>query len=223
MNKYKNPIIVFQEKNNLTPDGIVGKNTLEKMKSIWKISDEQLAHFLGQCHQETGGFQVLEENLNYSAQQLADTFPKRYACFPNAKKKTPTPIAMSIQKNPEKIANLTYGERMGNRGIGSGDGYKHRGFGCVQVTGKENQRLFSVYVKDDMINDTPSLIAEKYAFESGLWYFEKNKLWTLCSKVTWQTIVMISKAVNCGSAFSKITPVHLNERIEKTQSKYKLI
>lgn len=214
MSKYRNPIIIFQENNQLTPDGVIGKKTLEKMKILWKKTKEELAHFLGQTSVECADFTVLEENLNYSAVGLSKTFPKY---FPTKE------LCNKYARNPSKIANIAYANRMGNGSVNSGDGWKHRGFGSLQITGKENQKLFSIFVNDPQINDDPSIISKKYALESGLWFFNKNKIWQYCKVVNDKSILDASRAVNVGNVKTTIVPNHFQERIIATEKYFNLI
>jgi putative chitinase len=197
----------FQSKYGLTADGIIGKNTLLKIKEILSIkSDEMLAHFMGQCHVESAGFTAVTENLNYSSQGLLGTFPNYF-------NKDSAPL---YQHNPEKIANNVYANRMGNGNELSGDGWKHRGMGLIQLTGKQNQDLFSNYIKDPVIKTDPSIIATKYPFESAKFYFDNKHLWTLCSTVNEVSITALSYRVNGGTN-------GLEERIEWTNHYYNIL
>lgn len=206
-------IVEFQKQNELLPDGILGNKTFSKMKEIWKInSDEKLANFLGQISVETGNFKIDKENLNYSEEGLKDYFPKYF------KKEEFATYA----KQPQKIANRVYANRMGNGNENSGDGYLHRGAGSIQLTGADNYKDFSKWV-GSKVKLTTEEIANKYFWEAGLYYFEKNKLWDLASKVDDLNITKLSKAINLGNRNSKGTPNHLKERIENTKKYYKII
>lgn len=207
------PVKVFQLKHDLTPDGEIGAKTCAKMREVWNLSKEELAHFLGQCSVETADFTIFEENLNYSAVGLSKIFPKY---FPTKE------LCNKYAKNPSKIANIVYANRMGNGNVNSADGWKHRGYGALQVTGKENQRLFSKFVNDLEINDDPSIIAKKYAFESGIWFFSKNKVWKYSTKINEDSILDVSKCVNIGNVKSNLIPNHYQERILATQKYYNL-
>jgi len=197
----------FQTKYGLVSDGITGKNTLLKIKEVLSVkSNEMLAHFMGQCHVESAGFTAVMENLNYSSQGLLGTFPKYF-------NSTTAPL---YQRNPEKIANKVYANRMGNGDEASGDGWKHRGMGLIQLTGKQNQDLFSNYIKDPVIKTDPSIIATKYPFESAKFYFDNKHLWTLCSAVNEVSITALSYRVNGGTN-------GLQERIEWTNHYYNIL
>lgn len=153
---------MFQKENNLSVDGVIGKETLTKLKELYSdvlVSDIHMAHFLGQCHVESGGFEIMEENLNYSRLGLLRTFNKYFD------EETATEFA----NKPEAIANIVYGDRMGNNK--TGDGWKYRGRGIVQLTGKENYKKFSDYIGVDCVKN-PDLILKKYYFQSAIWYFK---------------------------------------------------
>lgn len=202
----------FQEKYGLVADGILGKKTFSKMKEVWKISDEQLANFLGQTSIESANFTKSKENLNYSKERLLEVFPKYFN----------STTASLYAKQPQKIANRVYANRMGNKDEASGDGFMHIGASSLQVTGKDNYIDFSNWVgaKKKLTTDE---IADNYFWEGGLYYFEKNKLWSLASKVDDISITQLSKAINLGSKNSKYTPNHLKERIDTTKKYYNLI
>jgi len=203
----------FQKQNGLVADGILGKNTFNKMKELWKINDEQLANFLGQTSIESANFTKDKENTNYSEEGLKDFFLKYF----------PTPQdRLNYARQPKKIANRAYANRMGNGNEASGDGYTHRGAGSLQLTGSDNYRDFSKWV-GSKIKLTTEEIASKYFWETGLYYFEKNKLWDLAKKVDEQSITKLSKAINLGNENSKKVPNHLKERIENTKKYYTLI
>lgn len=105
-------------------------------------SREGLAAFLANVGVESNGLTALVENLNYSAQGLANTFPSRYAVDPHTALKIPNALAKQIQRNPKLIANTTYANRLGNGDVNSGDGWKYRGEGPIQLTGKSNIQAF---------------------------------------------------------------------------------
>mgnify|MGYP001565214634 CR=1 FL=1 len=183
-------IIDFQKKHGLVADGIIGINTLFKIKEVFKIkTNEELAHFMGQCHHESGGFSVDTENLNYSADGLMKVFPKYF----------PTKIlAMSYQRNPVKIANKVYSNRMGNDSEASGNGYLYRGRGAIQLTGKSNYKAFADYIGNKEIITKPELVATDYFFESALYFFNKNNIFSLCKVVDTDHITKVTKKINGG-------------------------
>ena len=181
-------IINFQKKNGLIPDGIIGKNTLLKIKEVLKIPTlEATAHFVGNTYHETGGFKVFEENLNYSSRGLLAIFSKYFKTLAEANE---------YARNPQKIANRVYGGRMGNDT--NNDGYKFRGRGALQTTGKNNYRLLGAFLGINLLSN-PNPVSSTYAFESAIFYFESNKLWKMCSKVDDASIKAVRKAVNGGS------------------------
>lgn len=132
---------------------------------------KQTSYFIAQCGHESSDFNVLVENLNYGAQGLLNTFGKYFGAPPKAK-------ALDYERKPEKIANLVYSNRLGNGSESSGDGWKFRGRGVVQVTGRSNYTECSNFIfGDDTLVDNPDLLLQpEYALKSALWYWSKNKL-----------------------------------------------
>lgn len=114
-------IIDLQKKIGVTADGVFGKGTLKAARDYFKLTDAEACHFFGQCYHESGGFRVFSENLNYSAQGLLNTFGKYF---------TPE-TAKTYARQPERIANHMYANRMGNRDEASGDGWRNRGRGAI--------------------------------------------------------------------------------------------
>lgn len=183
-------IVEFQKNNGLVADGIIGKNTIQKMRCVFGIStDSQMAHFLANVHHETGGFKADIENLNYSASRLLQIFPKYF---------TDSVMARQYANNPIAIANRVYSKRMGNGSETSGDGYKYRGRGSLQLTGKDNYRAFSEFMRDNQIMLMPDIVASKYFWESALFYFTRNNLWGLMKGTDVETVKKVRKAVNGG-------------------------
>ena len=122
------------------PDSVIAQ--LPEVMTKFKIDTAiELAHFLAQAGHESGGFKVVTENLNYSAQGLQKIFPKYF----------PGTLEESYARNPQKIANRVYGGRMGNGDEASGDGYKFRGRGYIQLTGKDNYKAFSTAIGEDCV------------------------------------------------------------------------
>jgi putative chitinase len=150
----------------------------------------RLAHFLAQCGHESGGFRATQENLNYSAKGLCGIFRKY---FPSVT------VAMQYERKPEKIANKVYASRMGNGNEASGEGWKYRGRGYIQLTGKENYKAFDATVPED-ITANPDLVATKYALASAAFFFKKNNLWTICDRGSDDaTVTSVTKRVNGGT------------------------
>jgi putative chitinase len=128
----------LQAKMGIAADGAFGPGTLKAAMAYYKMTPERAAHFFAQTAHESGGFKAFSENLNYGAAGLTGIF-KKY--FPTNEK------ALLYERKPEKIANLVYASRMGNGDEASGDGYKFRGRGALQLTGKDNYKVFSEYLK----------------------------------------------------------------------------
>jgi putative chitinase len=167
----------------------------------------RLAHFLAQCGHESGGFRVTQENLNYSAKGLMGIF-KKY--FPTAA------LAAAYERKPEKIANKVYGNRMGNGPESSGDGYKHRGRGYIQLTGKENYTAFGKAIGVAILAN-PDLVASKYSLLSAAWFFTKNGLHKIADEgASDQVVTKITKRVNGGT-------IGLPDRIKHFKEYYKLL
>lgn len=184
-------LVLLQKKIGATADGVFGKETLTKGMAYYKLSPIRTAHFFAQTAHETGGFRFFTENLNYSAEGLTRTFAKY---FPTLE------LAKQYERKPEKIANRVYANRMGNGDEASGDGWKFRGRGALQLTGKTNYKKFSEYLGKPEIMTNPDLVATEYAFESAMFFFEVNKLWQLCDAGTGdQAILVITKRINGGT------------------------
>lgn len=197
----------FQTKIGVKPDGDFGRITLLAAKRYLDLSNEQAAHFFGQCAHESGNFTVFSENLNYSSAGLIKTF-RRY--FPNIS------FANQYERKPIAIANRVYANRMGNGTEFSGDGWKYRGRGAIQLTGKSNYISFAQYVKFPQIVETPDLVETDYCFESAKFFFDREKLWDIAETVSLGSIRAISKRVNGGFK-------GLDDRIEKTNKFYDML
>ena len=194
----------LQTKIGVTADGAFGPGTLKAAMTYYKMTAERAAHFFGQTCHETGGFSIFTENLNYSADGLKKIFGKYF----------PGTLSESYARQPEKIANHVYANRMKNGDENSGDGFRFRGRGALQLTGRENYQSFSNYLKKPEIMTNPDLVAGEYAFESAMFFFEKNGLWSICDKgVNKDTILAVTKKVNGGT-------IGLAEREEKTLKYY---
>jgi predicted chitinase len=127
------------------------------------------------------------ENLNYSAKALCSTFPKYFANLAQAE---------SYARQPEKIANRVYANRMGNGNEASGDGWKYRGRGLIQITGKNNYRGFSLWIGDIRIIDEPDLVATEYAVQSAVFFWDRNNLNSIADR---NDVVRMTKKVNGGT------------------------
>lgn len=167
----------------------------------------RLAHFLAQAGHESGGFRLTKENLNYSAKGLMGIF-KKY--FPTEAK------ANEYARKPEKIANLVYGNRMGNGPESSGDGAKFCGRGYIQLTGKDNYTAFGKAINEDLSVD-PTSVAGKYAMLSAGWFFHKNGLHKIADLgATDEVVTKITKRVNGGT-------IGLADRIKHFKEYYNLL
>ena len=166
----------------------------------------RLAHFLAQCGHESGGFRAVSENVNYSAAGLKNIFGKYF----------PGNLSESYARKPEKIASRVYGNRMGNGPEESGDGYKFRGRGYIQLTGKNNYTQFSKFIGEDCVAN-PDLVATKYPLASAAFFFDSNKLWAICDRgADNATITAVTKRVNGGT-------IGLADRIKHFNEYYKLL
>lgn len=145
-----------------------------------------LAHFLSQVAHESANFTAVRENLNYSAEGLLKTFPKYFKTKQEAD---------AYARQPEKIANRVYASRMSNGDEASGDGWKFRGRGYLQLTGRSNYNIFGSYVGEDL-SVNPDLVATKYPMHSAFWFFERNNLWPLTNSNTHQSIVQVTRRIN---------------------------
>jgi putative chitinase len=148
---------------------------------------ERVAAFLAQCGHESADFTVLKENLNYSAEGLNKVFPKR---FPTVA------AAQPYNRNPEKIANKIYADRMGNGPEASGEGYKYRGRGAIQLTGKENYSKFAASLGMDLTAAVAYCETLEGAIESACWFWNTNKLNDIADK---NDIVTLTKRINGGT------------------------
>jgi len=149
----------------------------------------RLAHFLAQCGHESAGFKAIQENLNYSADGLKKIFPKYF----------PGNLAEGYAKNPEKIASKVYGSRMGNGDETTKEGFKFRGRGYIQLTGKDNYTKFAKFIGEDTVAN-PDLVATKYPLASAAFFFDSNKLWDICDKgADDATVTAVTKRVNGGT------------------------
>jgi putative chitinase len=167
----------------------------------------RVAHFLAQCGHESGGFRVTQENLNYSAKGLNGIF-KKY--FPTEASAVP------YARQPQKIANKVYANRMANGNEASGDGFKFRGRGYIQLTGRDNYTQFGKAIGVDIPNN-PDLVASKYALASAAWFWSKNGLNKLADAGAGDTAVTsITKRVNGGT-------IGLADRIKHFKEYYHLL
>ena len=187
------------------PDSVI-KQIPEVAEKFGVNTPLRLAHFLAQTGHESGGFKITTENLNYSAKGLANIFKKYF---------TPESAA-EYQRKPEKIANIVYANRMGNGNQASGDGYKFRGRGFIQLTGKTNYQAFDKTVEDN-IEANPDLVATKYPLLSAAWFWSKNGLNAIADQGnTTEVVTKITKKVNGGT-------IGLDDRIKHFKEYHQLL
>lgn len=169
--------------------GIEGK-WLEPLKETFEKygidTSKRQAAFIGQCMHESAGFRTLEENLNYSAKALMATWPSRFSS---------EEVANQYARQPEKIANKVYGGRMGNADESSGEGWKYRGRGIKQLTGKENYERCGSGLGVDLIANPDLLLEPKYAALSAGWFWNKHGLNDLADRGDIETM---TKRINGG-------------------------
>jgi putative chitinase len=184
-------LINLQKKIGVTADGAFGPGTLKAAAAFYKLSPDRAAHFFAQTAHESGGFKAFSENLNYGAKGLRGIFGKYF----------PTDaLARAYERKPEKIANRVYANRMGNGDEASGEGWLFRGRGSLQLTGKFNFKAFSDYIGRPDVMTNPDLVATELAFESALWFFDKNKLWSICDQgINDAAILALTKRINGGT------------------------
>ena len=144
--------------------------------------------------------------MNYSADGLKNIFPKYF----------PGNLAESYARNPEKIASKVYGGRMGNGDETTKEGYKFRGRGYIQLTGKQNYTNFAKFIGEDTVAN-PDLVANKYPLASAAFFFDSNKLWAICDKgADDATVTAVTKRVNGGV-------IGLSDRIKHFKEYYSLL
>jgi putative chitinase len=157
---------------------------------------ERQAAFIGQCSHESGNFKTLQENLNYSAKGLQATWPNR---FPSEE------AAQPFHRNPEKIANKVYSGRMGN--TEQGDGWKYRGRGLIQLTGKDNYRLASDALGVDLVGNPDLVLTKEFAALTAAWYWNKRGL---NKEADAKDFTGMTKKINGGTIGLEDRVAHIN-------------
>jgi putative chitinase len=187
------------------PDAVIAQ--IPDAAKKFNISNPlRLAHFLAQCGHESAGFKAIQENLNYSADGLKKIFPKYF----------PGNLAEGYARNPEKIASKVYGSRMGNGDETTKEGFKFRGRGYIQLTGKDNYTKFAKFIGEDTVGN-PDLVATKYPLASAAFFFDSNKLWEICDKgADDATVTAVTKRVNGGT-------IGLSDRIKHFKEYFGLL
>lgn len=179
--------------------GVEWEPALNETFMRWNIATPQAqAAFIGQCGHECGHFKILEENLNYRAEALMRLWPRR---FPTLE------IANQYARNPRKIANKVYGGRMGNRDEASGDGFRFRGRGCIQLTGHSNYFHAGKALGVDFVKEPDLVATPKYAALTAGWFWATHGCNELANQGDW---VALTKRINGGT-------IGLQDRIKHTQ------
>jgi putative chitinase len=192
----------LQTKIGIAADGAWGPGTFKAAMAYYKLSPARAAHFFAQTAHETGGYKAFTENLNYNAAGLIGIFKKYFPDMATANR---------YARQPEKIANRVYASRMGNGPEASGDGWRYRGRGALQLTGKDNYAAFAKYCNRPDVMSNPDIVATELAFESAMFFFERNKLWAICDQgITDAAILSLTKKINGGTH-------GLADRSEKTK------
>jgi putative chitinase len=163
-------------------------NALCEILPVYEINTpERVAAWLAQCAHESGYFKFLKENLNYRAESLLKTFPKYFKTLEEAKQ---------YERQPEKIANRVYANRMGNSDEASGDGFRYLGRGLIQLSGKNNYTFFAASIDTPLEQIPEYLQTFEGAVQSACWFWEQNNINALADK---RDIVTMSKRINGGT------------------------
>ena len=162
------------------------------------VTNNQKAMFIGQCSHECGNFRLLEENLNYKAATLMKLWPKR---FPNME------VANAYAGNPKKIANSVYSSRMGNRDEASGDGFRFRGRGIIQLTGHSSYFHAGKALGVDFVSEPDLVSTPKFATLTGGWFWSTHNLNAPADALDY---TKVTKIINGG-------PIGLDDRIKHVQ------
>jgi putative chitinase len=195
-----NGIFKIENLRGKIPDAVLSQ--LPETIASFNINNVlRLSHFLAQCGHESAGFKDVEEKLSYSAQRLREVFPKIFTGN----------LSESYARNPAKTASRAYANIIGNGDEASGDGFKFRGRGFIQLTGRANYRDFSRYIGEDMeIN--PDLVATKYPLSSAAFYFSSRKLWPICDQgATKEVVASVTRKVNAKLLGLQDRINHFNE------------
>lgn len=184
---------------NIGPEWVDALNSTFDRFAI--LTPRQQAGFIGQCSHESGNFKLLSENLNYRAATLMKLWPKR---FPTQE------IANSYEKNPKKIANMVYASRMGNRDEASGDGYRFRGRGCIQLTGHANYFHAGEALGVDFVKDPDLVATPTYAALTAGWFWSTHKCNELAEAGDWAGL---TKKINGGVIGLADRVNHINEAL----------
>ena len=196
-----------------TVDGVIGKKTIELVADKFNLANNaQAAHFMAQCHHESMGFTRTVENLNYRAEALAKIYPKYIKPYE----------ARFYAQQPEKIANKIYANRMGNGDESTGDGWRYRGRGYIQITGKNNYYQYFKNIGLSIISPD-LLLLPPHALASADWFFYKNDIYSLCKNTTAISVLDVSRAVNLGNIHSNATPNGFLDRVALTKQYFDVL
>lgn len=183
-------IITTQQLSQLIPGNKYTQYWADALNAIlpeYDINTEpRVAAFIAQCAHESGGFKFLTENLNYRWESLRKVFPKY---FPTDE------LAKQYERQPEKIANRVYANRMGNGDESSGDGWRYRGRGLIQLTGKDNYYIFSESINTPLEQIPEYLETFEGAVQSACWFWESNNLNQWADN---RDILTLTKRINGG-------------------------
>lgn len=188
-----------QKFNKLYPKALPGiyQEIIQNVQKAGIQTDNQLAMFIAQCAHESAGFQKFQENLNYSSDGLRKTFPKYFPGITSQKYGyIKNKAGVIVQKADQAgIANIVYANRMGNGPASTGDGWKYRGRGVVQLTGKDNYTRFQKWLGDPEILSNPDKIlsSAKLIVLTGVFFWDVNKLQGISD------FVLLTKRVNGGT------------------------
>jgi putative chitinase len=185
------------------PDHILDSITSDFLLKAGIDGPKRLSHFLGQTEEESGKFTRESENLNYRLSALYSEDPAHPALW--QKHFTSLADAQGYANNPEMIANRIYANRMGNGDEASGDGWKYRGRGDIELTGKDEYQNFQDWInigsneEVDFINNPDLVMTSPYDLLSAAWFFNSKHLWDICDKgIDMATVSIITRHVNGG-------------------------
>lgn len=175
------PIITEQQLLQILPNARrnagVFVSAINRAAARYDITSRvRLAVFLAQAGHESAELTRLVENLNYGAAGLANTWPGRFAVDPTARQRVPNELALRLERQPEAIANAVYGNRMGNGLAASGDGWRYRGRGLFQITGRAQYQRCGRALGLPLVEQPELLERPEHAALSAAWFWDDNRL-----------------------------------------------
>ena len=170
------------------------------------ITPAQQASWIGQCGHECGNFRIMEENLNYKAATLLKLFPKT----PKRQWGFTPEEAVAYEKQPQKIANRIYSNRMGNRDEASGDGFRFRGSGFLQLTGHSNFYHAGQALGVDFVMQPELVRTPMYAAQTAGWFWQTHKLNQYADS---GDFVTMTKRINGGTIGLEDRIKHINHAL----------